>query len=103
MPASIVRVTPTDFDAWHRAHLAGVTRFGRAMGLVLETIYRDHDDPRTVVIVQVVEDIDRFRAVIASPEFQETVAAAPIDGPPVFWSLDLVNTLDVAALWPPES
>lgn len=99
MPTSIARVTPTDYDAWHAVHMEVVQQHGKEVGMISEVIYRDHDDPRTVVAVQQIESIARIQEFFASPYMQERIAEAPIESPPVFWFLDEVEVLsDIPAM-----
>ena len=96
MPTTIARVTPVDYDAWHEMHMNVMREHGRAAGMISEVIYRDHDDPRTLVVVQGIESVDRIKEFLASPFMQETIAKAPIEGPPTFWFVDEVETIDIA-------
>lgn len=94
MPITIARVTPTDFDAWHEVHMRVIRERGAEVGMISEVIYRDRDDPRTLVIVQQVESIERVAAFLASAEMQRTIGEAPIEGPPTFWLLDEAEVID---------
>lgn len=95
MPHAIVRVTPTDYDAWHALHMEVMREHGSRMGMISEVVYRDHDDPRTVVLLQQFESFDKHKEFMASPFAQETIAKAPIEGPPTFW---YVNEAEVIAI-----
>ena len=95
MPSAILRVTPSDYDAWHALHLAVVREHGAGAGLVSEAIYRDHDEPGTIVVIQQLESIERFREFLATPFMQDTIAKAPIEAPPTVWFVDEEETIDV--------
>ncbi len=98
MPSSIVRVTPTDYDAWHEVHLQVMREHGARVGFISEVIYRDHDDPRTVIVLQHFESLERVQEFANSPFMQETIAKAPIEGPPTSWFLDEAEAIDIASL-----
>jgi hypothetical protein len=99
VPTAIARVTPVDHEAWYALHLDTVRHHGRAIGIVDETLYRDHQEPRTVVLVQTIVSIEQFQDAFATDELQQIIANAPIEGPPTFWFLDTVERIDVAAVW----
>ena len=98
MPHAIVRVTPTDYDAWHALHMEVLREHRGKLGLISEVIYRDHHDPRTVVLLQHFESFDRHKEFMASPLIQETIAKAPIEGPPTLWYVDEAEVIAVAKL-----
>ena len=98
MPTQIARVTPVDYDSWHALHMEVMRDHGASAGFITETIYRDHDDPRAVVIVATIESIERMQEFLLSPFMQETIAKSPIEGPPTFWFLDEEETIDIATL-----
>jgi hypothetical protein len=86
----ILRVTPTDYDAWHALHDQYLEHWKTA-GVRSELICRDRDDPETVVIIQEVEDLDRMVEFLESPEIREAMGAAPIQSMPQIWFLDDVE------------
>ena len=98
MPSSIVRVTPTDYDAWHTLHIGVLREHGARVGITSEVIYRDHDNPRTLVILQHFTSLERMQEFLASPFMQEAIKKAPIEGPPTFWFLDEQEVVDIASL-----
>ena len=98
MPSSVVRVTPTDYDAWHGLHIGMMREHGARASITSEVIYRDHDDPRTLVVVQHFTSLERYQEFLASPVVQEAIAKAPIEAPPMFWFLDEEEVVDIASL-----
>ena len=98
MPTSIVRVTPTDYDAWHALHIGVMREHGTRASMTSEVIYRDHDDHRTLVVVQHFTSLERYKEFLASPVVQEAIAKAPIEAPPTFWFLDEEEVVDIASL-----
>lgn len=88
MPWIVIRVTPTDYDAWHEVHTSQLENL-RTKGTVRsEVITRDQDDPRTLVLIQQCDDLKAVQDFLALPEIQEVIAKAPIEGPPSFWMLE---------------
>ncbi len=98
MPSSIVRVTPTDYDAWYALHIGVLREHGTRVGITSEVIYRDHDDPRTLVVVQHFTSLESYKEFLASPVVQEGIAKAPIEAPPTLWFLDEEEVVDTASL-----
>ncbi len=88
MPWAIIRVTPVDYDAWHELHTSQIENLKTHGGVLSEVLCRDHDDPRTVMIIQEIEDVGKLQAFFGSPEMQELIASAPVEGPPTFYFLD---------------
>lgn len=95
MPFAIGRFTPTDYDVWHDVHLESVRRFSEKLGLVRDIVYRDHDDPQTLVVILEIESVDKYQAFVASPTHAELVSRAKVDGEPTFWYLDKVEEVDL--------
>ncbi len=98
MPSVIARVTPTDYDAWHKLHIDVLREHGTRVGITSEVIYRDHDDPRTVVILQHFASFESHKEFMASPFMQETIEKAPIEGPPTLWYVDEAEVVDTTKL-----
>jgi hypothetical protein len=83
MATLVVRVTPPDLDEWYALHIAQVENFKKA-GVTSEVMYRDRNEPGTVVGILDVEDPDRFFAWLAT-------AAGPARYRPTIWVLDEVE------------
>ena len=66
MPSAIARVTPTDYDAWYALHIQVVREHGASAGIISEVLYKDHDDPRTVVLVQHIESVEKLLGFLRS-------------------------------------
>ena len=92
MPHLILRVTPTDYDAWHELHGEYLERW-KAAGVRSEVICRDHSEPDTVVIIQEVADLGRMVEFLESAEIREAMGAAPIQAMPEVWFLDDVERI----------
>ena len=87
----IVRLTPTDYEAWRQHHVEQV-EFMKAVGVVSDRICRDVSDSTKLVVVVEVDDIDRYMAAFASPEGQAAAARAPLTGPPDFVVAEVIDT-----------
>jgi quinol monooxygenase YgiN len=83
----ILRVTPTDYEAWHELHLGQVENMKGAT-VKSDTLYRDQSDGKSLVVVQEVEDVEAFMAFFSSPELQKIIEEAPIEAPPEMWICD---------------
>jgi quinol monooxygenase YgiN len=90
---AIARLTSSDYEAWRREHTEAIKSSAEAFGLVSEVIYRDHDDPDVIVLVQELESTEKAQAFLASPAFQGLVDRAPVEAPPSFWFLDKVEEI----------
>ena len=101
MPMAITRITPIDYDAWHAVHVEAVRRFKDEMTLQTSVIYRDYDDPRTVVLLFEVEDVEQFKAIIATETFAGLGAQGALEGDPTFWFADHVEDVDLDAEYAP--
>ena len=88
MPWAVGRVTPVDYDGWHQIHAEQLDNLKTLGGVLSEVLCRDHEEPRTVTLIQEIEDIEKLRAFLGSQEMQEVIASAPIEGPPTFYFLD---------------
>lgn len=91
MATAIARLASPDYEAWRSEHTEAIRSSAEAFGLVSEVIYRDHDDPDVIVLVQEIESIEKAQAFLASPAFQGLVDRAPVDAPPSFWFLEKVE------------
>jgi hypothetical protein len=67
MLAMLVRNRIQDFDTWKRA-FDGDSQRARAAGLHLVHLWRDADDPSTVVFLMEVMDRERAEEFLVSPE-----------------------------------
>ena len=95
MPLLIARGTPVEWDVWYDVHLESVRRFRTELGLISDTIYRDHSNPRTFVALMEVESVEKALAFIASDAHMELVSRAALEGEPVFWTVDRMEEVDV--------
>jgi quinol monooxygenase YgiN len=98
MATAIARLTAPDYEAWRSEHTEAIRSSADAFGLVSEVIYRDHEDPNTIVLVQQLESIEKAQLFLASPAFQGLVDRAPVEAPPTFWFLDKLEDVDARAV-----
>jgi hypothetical protein len=90
MATIIVQVTPTDYAAWHEVHMKVLGRLQEA-SVTSDVIYRSLEDPRKIVVIQEVGDLEKFQAWVSSPEAQSIIASAPIEAPPVFLAVEEID------------
>ncbi|HET7738067.1 MAG TPA: hypothetical protein VFK32_05785 [Tepidiformaceae bacterium] len=71
--------TPTSYDAWiefHHQHLDAA----RAAGIVSDRVCRPIGEPDKLLVIQEVDDFDRFMAFMSSPEAEAMRTATPVAG-----------------------
>lgn len=72
MQTLVVRHKVGDIDAWLNGHLDRVELFAPAAS-ILHT-YQDSDDPKSVVIVMEVTDMDKLQEIIKDPNNDQVKA-----------------------------
>lgn len=91
MKATIIgRFTPTNYETWLKFH-HGQMALIRRHGVTSDRVCRDISDPSKVVVINEVEDLDRFMAFFGSAEGQAMAAASPIEGPPEVWMVEEIE------------
>lgn len=73
--AIMIRVTPEDFDVWIAEH-DGQREARSEYGITDGPVYRDSDDPNTVLIHLDVEDAERARGWFQDDRFKAAVGRA---------------------------
>ena len=73
--AIMIRVTPQDFDRWIAEH-DGARVHRLDYGITDGPVYRDREDPNTVLIHLDVEDMERARGWFQDQRFKEAVGRA---------------------------
>lgn len=66
MPTILVRHKVRDIDAWLKGHQDRVQLFAPAVSSF--KTYQDTDDPKSVVLVVEVTDMDKLAAIIQDPQ-----------------------------------
>ena len=69
MPTVIVRHKVGDFDTWLKGHEDRVNIFAPAVSSF--KTFQDQDDPKSVVLVLEVTDMDKLGAIINHPNVQQ--------------------------------
>jgi hypothetical protein len=69
MPTVVVRHKVGDFETWLKGHEDRVKIFAPAISSF--KTFQDQDDPKSVVLVLEVTDMDKLQAIITDPKIQE--------------------------------
>ena len=69
MPTVIVRHKVGDFDTWLKGHEDRVNIFSPAVSSF--KTFQDQDDPKSVVLVMEVTDMEKLGAIMTDPKIQE--------------------------------
>lgn len=69
MPTVVARHKVGDIDTWLKGHQDRVQLFAPAVSSF--QTFQDSDDPKSVVLVMEVTDMDKLAAIIADPKNQE--------------------------------
>jgi hypothetical protein len=69
MPTVIVRHKVGDFDTWLKGHEDRVNLFAPAVSSF--KTFRDQDDPKSVVLVLEVTDMEKLGAIMTDPTVQD--------------------------------
>jgi hypothetical protein len=69
MPTVIIRHKVGDFDTWIKGHQDRQELFAPAVSGFKE--FQDTDDPKSVVLVLEVTDMDKMNAMMQDPEVQK--------------------------------
>lgn len=71
----LVRVTPEDYERWYAEHSGG-SEARLEYGISDGPLYRDVDDPRTVLVHLDVQDLDRAKQWFVDDRFKAGVERA---------------------------
>lgn len=69
MPTVVVKHKVGDFDTWLKGHEDRVRIFSPAVSGF--KTFQDQDDPKSVVLVMEVTDMEKLKAIITDPSIQE--------------------------------
>jgi hypothetical protein len=69
MPTIVIRHKVGDIDAWLKGHQERVALFAPAISSF--KTFQDTDDPKSVVIVAEVTDLEKLGAIVNDPKNQE--------------------------------
>jgi hypothetical protein len=90
MATVLIRHRVADFSKWKPAFDEHETERRRA-GFTGHTLYRQADDPNTVITVFTVEDLNRAKEFAASENLRSTMVRAGVEGPPEVWFVESVE------------
>ena len=82
MPICVLREQLADYDAWKAgfyAHFDANAEQFRDAGVVVEAVYRDADDPNTVLVMHRFGSREQAEAFMDDPGAKATMAAAGVD------------------------
>ena len=79
MPTVIVRHKVGDFDTWLKGHDDRVKIFAPAVSGF--TTFQDQDDPKSVVLVLEVTDMEKLGAIMNDPKVQEAKDRHTVEDP----------------------
>lgn len=84
MTTIFVRQKVNDYDSWRQEY----DRFDaqrQEMGVTGHSVYRDADDPNTVIVTHDFKDTATAKAFANAPELQAAMEQAGAAGPPEIW------------------
>jgi len=87
MPTVIARLPVQDFEAWH-AEYERMHATRQSFGERGRMLYRDVDDPHTIVVVFEWDSIDNAKRYFGSPELSASVGRAHGKATPTVFYLD---------------
>ena len=79
MPTVIVRHKVGDFDTWLKGHDDRVKIFAPAVSGF--TTFQDQDDPKSVVLVLEVTDMEKLGAIMNDPKVQQAKDRHTVEDP----------------------
>ena len=79
MVTLLIRCRVADYDFWRPRYDGAVTRDLDGGGLLSSQVWRGHDDPNLVVIVETYESRESAEALLNSPDIQADMLADGVD------------------------
>ena len=84
MATLFVRHQVKDYGQWKRVYdQFAPTR--KKLGVTAAGVYRDADEPNTLVVTHEFKNLDAARAFSGSEELRSAMTEAGVDGPPEMW------------------
>jgi quinol monooxygenase YgiN len=82
MASMFVRHKVTNFDNWKREYDAFDKK---AHGVIAASVYRDADDPSTIIVTHTFKDVSTAKEFTNSDDLRSTMERAGVQGPPEIW------------------
>jgi quinol monooxygenase YgiN len=82
MASMFVRHKVTDYANWKREYDAFDKK---AHGVTAASVYRDPDDPSTIIVTHTFKDISTAKKFTNSDDLRSTMERAGVQGPPEIW------------------
>lgn len=90
MPTVFERHRVADYEAWRPVYDDDIGRRDAA-GLRQIGVYRDTDDPNTILMVFEADDVEGFMSMLGSEGLQEKMQEAGVISPPEAWIGETVD------------
>jgi hypothetical protein len=90
MVTVFMRHRVADFAKWKPAFDEHEADRRRA-GFTAHTLYREADDPNTLIVAFTVADLNRAKEFAASEDLRSTMVRAGVQGPPEVWFVESVE------------
>ena len=87
MASIVIRVKVADYAAWKRVY-DEFDWFRKATGITAASVYRDADEPNTVLVVQRYKDMNGAHEFAESAELPAGMARGGVQGPPEIWFVE---------------
>jgi quinol monooxygenase YgiN len=85
MAVMFVRHKVADFAAWKKVYDTAGRRSQEAGSVLEEKVYRDPDDPNTVIVIHKFQDIDTARKFANLDTLKQAMQQAGVQETPTFW------------------
>ena len=85
MAMLFVRHKVADFGAWKQVYDTGGRRSQEAGSVLEESVYRDPDDPNTVIVTHKFPDMATARRFVNLDTLKQAMKQGGVQGTPTFW------------------
>jgi quinol monooxygenase YgiN len=84
MATMFVRHQVNDYANWKRVY-DGIASVRKEKGVTGASVYRDANDPNTIVVTHQFKDLNAAMAFAHSEDLKSAMAKAGVNGAPEFW------------------
>jgi quinol monooxygenase YgiN len=84
MAMLFVRHKADDYAKWKSVY-DGTASLRKERGVTAASVYRDPDDPNTIIVTHQFENISAAREFAGSEKLKSAMARAGVSGPPTIW------------------
>lgn len=81
MVLAVIRHRVTDYDAWRQIY-SDFAPVQKAGGVIAESVYRDKDDPNTVLVLHSFATMAEAEAFINNAELHDAMQRSGVEGQP---------------------